>query len=108
MYKIEEFILDNELVLKDSATINVLPVTASFDIVNSAITSKSIHFLWKGVLLLLFERKEVVFKHLNRINVILIDLLRNPNFNLKAQKLVTDSLILKEQEIKYSNLEKDY
>lgn len=30
MYKIEEFLNDNELIFKDSATVNILPVTATF------------------------------------------------------------------------------
>lgn len=76
--------MDNEAEMKDSASINVLPITASIDIINNAIISKNINFMWKGFLLLLFERKEVVFKNLNRINLITLDLLRNPNIvNLK-------------------------
>lgn len=58
-------------------------------------------------MLLLFERKEVVFKYLYKINIIFIDLLRNPNINFKSLKIVQDA-ISSEYDEKLTNLMKDF
>lgn len=58
-------------------------------------------------MLLLFERKEVVFKYLYKINFIIIDLLRNPTVNFKSLKIVPDA-INSEYDAKLTNLMKDF
>lgn len=58
-------------------------------------------------MLLLFERKEVVFKYLYKVNIIIIDLLRNPNVNFKSLKIVPDA-ISSEYDAKLTNLMKDF
>jgi hypothetical protein len=103
-YKLEEFLMDNETLLRDRLSVNVLPVTATFQIINSVIISKSINGLWRGLLLFLFHRKEVVFKNLSRTSLITLDLLRNPTaVDLKHQLKQTEAED-DEQEIKYSKL----
>lgn len=95
--------------LKDSASVNVLPVTATFDIISSAITNKSITFMWKGLLLFFAERKDVVFKNLNKISTITLDLLRNPNVvNLKPHFKLQSEAAGEEHDAKYGKLLSDY
>jgi hypothetical protein len=73
-------------VLRDRLSVNVLPVTASFQIINNVMISKNLNGLWRGLLLFLFHRKEVVFKNMSKINIITLDLLRNPTVvDLKQQ-----------------------
>lgn len=64
--------------LRDRVSVNVLPVTASFQIINNVVINKNLNGLWLGLLLSLFHRKELVFKTMNKVNIIILDLLRNP------------------------------
>ncbi len=98
--------MDNEMLLRDRLSVNVLPVTATFQIINSIIINKSINGLWRGLLLFLFHRKEVVFKNLSRASLIILDLLRNPTVvDLKQQLKQAEE---DEQEIKYNKLFNEY
>jgi hypothetical protein len=50
------------------------------------------NFLWKRMLLIFYERKEVVFKNLPKINIIAIDILKNHNLiSIKNQENIADA-----------------